>query len=176
MRVALVFVLALLVAGCGFHLRQQAALPFSTLYVDGNPNSGFVNALKRSIEYGSSTRLVDNPKEAEAVLQIVAENRQKIILSVSGGGQVQEYTLNYQVVYQVRGAKSGILVPRGEISLRRDISVNPSEVLAKQAEEALLYRDMQNDAVQQILRRLRVVKMNGTHEPAPGTAAPASGG
>jgi LPS-assembly lipoprotein len=30
--------------------------------------------------------------------------------------------------------------------------------LSKEAEEALLYRDMQTDAVQQLVRRLQVVK------------------
>ena len=41
-----------------------------------------------------------------------------------------------------------------EISQQRDISFNESAVLAKEAEEGLMYRDMQSDIVQQLLRRL----------------------
>ena len=42
--------------------------------------------------------------------------------------------------------------------LKRDISFNDAEVLAKEAEEALLYRDMQLDAVQQLVRRLQAAR------------------
>jgi LPS-assembly lipoprotein len=45
------------------------------------------------------------------------------------------------------------------ISLKRNLSFKENEVLAKEAEEALLYRDMQSELVQQIMRRLAVVKM-----------------
>ena len=41
---------------------------------------------------------------------------------------------------------------------QRDISINDSQVLAKQSEESLLYRDMQTDLVQQLLRRIAAVR------------------
>jgi len=50
------------------------------------------------------------------------------------------------------------LVAPGEIFLRRDMTYDDTEVLAKESEEALLYRDMKTDAVQQMLRRLSVAK------------------
>jgi len=50
------------------------------------------------------------------------------------------------------------LIAPTEIVQQRDISFNESAVLAKEAEEALLYRDMQTDIVQQLLRRLAAVK------------------
>jgi LPS-assembly lipoprotein len=52
------------------------------------------------------------------------------------------------------------IIPVTEIALVRDFSFNDSEALSKEAEEALLFRDMQSDAVQQLLRRLQVVKLN----------------
>ena len=50
------------------------------------------------------------------------------------------------------------LIPETELLQQRDISFNESAVLAKEAEEALLYRDMQTDIVQQLMRRLAAVK------------------
>ncbi|MBI4742843.1 MAG: hypothetical protein HY777_15135, partial [Betaproteobacteria bacterium] len=50
------------------------------------------------------------------------------------------------------------LVPPGEIELSRDLSYDDSNVLAKEQEEVLLWRDMQNDMVQQLMRRLVAVK------------------
>lgn len=159
MRIFFVAILSLALAGCGFHLRGQVTLPFDTLYVDGNVNSPFVNELKRAVQSGSHTQVVDNPSEAQAVLHVLGEARQKTILSLSSGGRVREFLLNYTVNYQLSDNKSKELLPSGAVSLKRDISFNDTEVLAKESEEALLYRDMQSDAVQQIIRRLRVAKL-----------------
>jgi len=42
--------------------------------------------------------------------------------------------------------------------LSRDVTFNDTEILAKEAEEQLLFRDMQADMVQQIIRRLAAAK------------------
>ena len=159
MRIILVMLLGLLLTACGFHLRAQATLPFETLYVEGNGNSTFVNELKRAVQSGSSTKLVENPGEAQAVLQVMGETRRKDILSLSGGGRVREYQLIYQITYRLHDGKGKNLVPATEISLKRDVSFNDAQLLAKESEEVLLYKDMQSDAVQQIFRRLRVAKI-----------------
>jgi LPS-assembly lipoprotein len=54
--------------------------------------------------------------------------------------------------------KGQILVPSNEIALTRDISFNDSNILAKDLEEGLLWRDMNNDLVNQIMRRLSIIK------------------
>ncbi len=53
----------------------------------------------------------------------------------------------------MRDSKNLELLSPTQITLKRDISYNEQFVLAKESEEALLYRDMQSDLVQQILRR-----------------------
>jgi LPS-assembly lipoprotein len=40
------------------------------------------------------------------------------------------------------------------VQLTRDVTYNDTDVLAKENEEQLLYRDMQADMVQQLMRRL----------------------
>jgi LPS-assembly lipoprotein len=71
---------------------------------------------------------------------------------------VREYTLFYKFRFKVRDNNGKPLLEPTEIVLKRDISFNESAVLAKESEEALLYRDMQSDLVQQILRRLSALK------------------
>jgi len=159
-RILFVAILSLLIGACGFHLRGDVTLPFETLYVEGDANSAFVSQLKRAILSGSSTRLVDNPSEAQAVLQVLGETRQKVILSLSGGGRVREFQLNYNVSYRLLNGKNKELAQPGEIALKRDVSFNDTQLLAKESEEALLYRDMQSDAVQQIMRRLQAAKLS----------------
>lgn len=153
-RVGIVGVLLSLLAACGFQLRGEAALPFESLYVDGDRNSGFVSELRRAVVSGTSTRLVNSPQEAQGILQVLGETREKVILSLSGGGKVREFQLNYRVSFRVRNQQGQELIAPSTIALKRDITFNDTEVLAKESEEALLYRDMQSDAVQQVLRRL----------------------
>jgi LPS-assembly lipoprotein len=155
-RVLLVLAAATL-AGCGFHLRGAVELPFPTLYVNVSNVSQFGNELKRALR-ASDVHLTDTAKEAAATLSILSELRERHILSLGGQGRVREYELRYRVAYQVTNAK-GVIAPPTEIVLRRDISFNDAEVLGKEAEEALLYRDMQLDAVQQLLRRLEAIKV-----------------
>ena len=106
-----------------------------------------------------NARLVDSPANADATLIIMSEIREKQILSLGGQGRVREYQLRYRVGYQVTDGKATTLIAPTEIVLKRDISFNDSEVLAKEAEEANLYRDMQTDAVNQLVRRLQAAKL-----------------
>ena len=151
----------LLLTACGFHPRGAATLPFETLYVDAPGSSLFATQLKRVIGFRSNTRITQNPAEADATLQVLNELREKEILSLSAGGRVRELQLRYRVQYQVFDRSKTLIAPPGEIVLRRDYSFNDQAQLSKESEEALLYRDMQNDAVQQLVRRLQAASKAG---------------
>src|SRR5262245_48056180 len=144
----------LILAGCGFQLRGTATLPFDTLYMPPVSSQGVALDLKRNIQSGTKTVLVDDPKKADALLEFTQELRQKVILSLAGTGRVREYQLRYIVGFRVHDGKGGEFVPVSTVQLTRDVTFNDSDVLAKESEEALLYRDMQNDMVQQLMRRL----------------------
>ena len=152
-KIALTPFLLLALAGCGFQLRGTASVPFDSVYVPG-ATGGIALDLKRSIQAGTHAKVVDDPKQAQAILQFLQEQRQKVILSLSGTGRVREYRLVYHVVFRVHDGKGGDFVPPSTIDLSRDISFNDSDVLAKESEESLLIRDMQADMVSQIMRRL----------------------
>jgi LPS-assembly lipoprotein len=144
---------ALVLAACGFHLRGRTGLPFESIYVPAS--SPLSVELKRNLSAAAkSTRVVNDAKEAQAVLEFTGESREKIILSFDTAGRVREYQLRYTVGFRVTDAKGQVYVPTSQIRLTRDISFNDAQVLAKEAEEAQLYRDMQSDMVQQLLRRI----------------------
>jgi LPS-assembly lipoprotein len=150
---------ALLLPGCGFHLRGEAKLPFDSLYVQAAPTSLFATKLRRAISAGSQTRVTDNSKDAQATLQILSELPQKVILSLSGAGRVSEFRLLYRVSYRLTDSKGIERIPTTEIVLQRDFAFNDAAVLSKESEEALLYRDMETDAVHQLVRRLQAAKL-----------------
>ena len=153
MRAALTFLFVLVLAGCGFQLRGTADLPFDTLYIS-NTTGGIALDLKRNIQSGTRTAVVDDPKKADAVLEFTQETREKHILSLAATGRVREFQLRYRVAFRVHDGKGGEFLPTTALLLTRDITFNDTDVLAKETEEQQLYRDMQFDMVQQIMRRI----------------------
>jgi LPS-assembly lipoprotein len=145
--------------GCGFRLAGQATLPFETLYVPTGDYSSFGAEFRRYLESGSKTRLTDRPEQAQAVLEILSERRDMVILSLSSAGRVSEYLLRYRVSFRLTDNAKRELIPASEIALQRDMTYNDADVLGKENEQELLYRDMKNDAVLQLARRLAAARL-----------------
>lgn len=145
--------LAVAIAGCGFHLRGTADMPFDTVYVPG-ATGGIALGLARNLRAGSNVKVVDDAKQAEAILEFSGETRAKEILSLTGAGRVREFRLRYRVGFRVHDGKGNDYVPQNTLELTREVTYNDADVLAKESEEELLFRDMQADMVQQIMRRL----------------------
>lgn len=145
---------AALMSGCGFRLRGPQPLAFATLHVGVNEFSELGADLRRRVATSGTTTVVENPAEAEASLQIIANEQTREILSLTGGGKVREYQLGQRIRFRLVDKEGKELIPPTNIAARREYTFNDEEVLGKQQEEALLYRDMQADLVQQLMRRL----------------------
>ena len=146
--------LAATLGGCGFQLRGSANLPWETLFVELPPNNALGAELTRNLRAGTKTRIVERREDAQAILQANAESRGKTILSLNSNGAVREFRLKYQFAYRIIDKDGKDIGAPAEMLIERDYSFNDNRVLAKESEEALLYRDMQTDMVQQIMRRL----------------------
>ena len=159
LRIVLALLMAAVVAGCGFQLRgSNSNLPYKTLYI-ALPETADVRIwLQRYISATGQTKIVDSPKDAEAVFQQLQDGRIKTILSVNAQGRVTEFRLQLNYRFRLVDAKGRELVAPNEINLSRDISYSDSNILAKDLEEGLLWRDMNNDLVNQIVRRLSLIK------------------
>ena len=158
-RIVFTLLLAAVIAGCGFQLRgSNSNLPYKTLYI-ALPETADVRIwLQRYIGATGQTKIVDNATDAEAVFQQLQDSRIKTILSVNAQGRVTEYRLQLNYRFRLVDAKGRELVAPNEINLSRDISYSDSNILAKDLEEGLLWRDMNNDLVNQIVRRLSLIK------------------
>lgn len=161
LRAGATLLLALALSACGFQLRGsngQYHMPFQSIYLGFSDTSPLGTELKRNLRGGDAVVVVTDPAKAEARFDVLSETRGKSILSLNSQGRVREYLLTYTLVFRVRDAGNAELLGATDISLKRSIAFNESQVLAKESEEALLYRDMQTDLVQQILRRLAAIK------------------
>lgn len=156
-RIAITLTAVTLLASCGFQLRGEYNVPFASVMVAAPATSQVADKIKREL-INSPTRLVSAAKDAEAQLNLTSERRDRIILSLSGAGRVREYQLKLTVQYQLVDSKGGVAIPSSEIQLQRILTYDDSQIIAKQQEEAQLYRDMEQDAAGQILRRMTAIK------------------
>ena len=164
MRRLLLVVMTLLLTACGFQLRGAYTLPFDTLHIGLSDTSELYAQLKRNIEATTQTRIVGDAKSAQAILTITGDVPVKNVLSLSSAGQVREFELVRTFSFRVHDPANRDLMPPGRIVIRRDITYSDAQVLSKESEEALLWRDIQNDLVQQLLRRLATAKAKAAEE------------
>jgi len=151
-------VLCSLLVACGFQLRGTASLPFEKMYISAPEGHPIGAELKRAIQSGNNTLVLNKSQDAEAILQIISAVNSKNILSVAGGGRVREFQLHYRTSFRLIDAKGRELIPTTKIAVSRIIPFSDSLVLAKQSEERILVREMRSDTIQQIIRRMEKVQ------------------
>ncbi len=146
--------LLLILQGCGFHLRgsQSIDLTLPILFVTGS--SELQREVERALK-GSGATLAASDAEAEAVLRLLDESRDRRVLSVNSSGKVSEYALRYSIRFTVTDRAGGALLVPQEVSLTRDFVFDQEAVLAKGDEEARLFETMRREAIQSLLRRLQ---------------------
>jgi len=152
---------ALLLSACGFQLRgsgPQPELPFKTLFVSVAETSPLGVTLRRNLDAMRNIEIVTDRKLADAALEVISEGKDKQVLSLNSQGRVREYTLLYRVNFRVVDKEGRQLLAPTDLVIRRIQSFNENQVLAKEAEEATLFREMQSDLVQQVLRRVSAIK------------------
>jgi LPS-assembly lipoprotein len=158
---AILLLLLLSLSACGFHLRghnlQGASFPFGSLYLKSTTPSPFLSDLQNSLDL-YKIKVAATAAEADLTLDIVSETSGKQIMALSGAGQVREFQLLYSVSLRAYDKQMQDWLPADEISLQRSLTYDDAQILAKEQEEAMLYRDMRADAVQQVMRRLSRAK------------------
>jgi LPS-assembly lipoprotein len=150
---------AVVLAGCGFKLRVAPTFAFQTLAVTPEKNGAVAADLIRY--FGKAVvPLASAPGTVlpQVVVDILQDVREKNVVGINASGQVREFQLKARIQFRMRTPDGRELIAPTEISQQRDISFNESAVLAKEAEEVLLFRDMQADLLQQLLRRLAAIK------------------
>jgi len=166
---ALAIATTLVTSGCGFQLRGSrtvASLPFETIHIALPTASELHAQLKRSIEATEKTRVVDDAKSAQVTLAIVGDSQAKNVLSLDTSGKVREFQLVRTLAFRLHDAAGRDWLPPGQIVMRRDMYFSDQQILAKEAEEALLWRDMQTDIAYQLLRRLSAARPPEALDPA----------
>lgn len=172
--------IAILLTGCGFHLRGAVELPESMqrTYLQGVPPDSALAAEIAAVLESSGGEVVGRLADATAILQVGQEETDRRIASVDSSGKAREYALRYSLPFT-------LLNPAGDVVLRRSVQTtrsynfDPANVLGAGTEEAVLVREMRGFAVRQMLRQVRMAAAEGLQpEAREGTPAaePAAAG
>ena len=159
-RRALLGLAATAIAGCGFKLRGAQTLPIDTLFLALPVNSALGAEIARVVRSSTNARVVTDRKQAQAVFELLGESREREVLSVNAQGRAREYQLRLLTTFRVTAPNGTELIGPTTLTARRDIAFNESELLAKESEEAVLYRDMQSDLVRQMVTRLQGIRLD----------------
>ena len=157
--------------GCGFALRKPPSYAFRTVYLVLPSGSTLRAGLTRSLEFSSGVRVLPESgdmQSADVWLEILSETREKVVAGLNAAGQVREFLLRLRMRFRLRTPRGLELIPSTELLLEREIGYAETAALAKEEEEALLYRDMRQDMQKQILRRLASVRDLNAPGQAPG--------
>lgn len=165
-------------AGCGFQLRTAPEFAFDTIVINAPQTSPLAAELRKALQQDGKVRVIAGtlapaapPAGAasaplappvvvpgQVIFDLLQEQREKVVVGLNASGQVREYQLRSRIHFRVRTPLARELIPDTELLQQRDISFSETAVLAKESEEILLYRDMQSDLVQQLMRRLGALK------------------
>lgn len=151
--------------GCGFALRGAPTFAFESLRLQGSETTPVARELQLTLEDAGvrvfSSALPSNPEgeTGEVVLTVLTDQRERSVVGQTAAGQVRELQLRTRFRFRLATARGEPLLDETELLLARDISYTETAALAKEAEEALQYRDMLRDLTQQVMRRLSAVKL-----------------
>lgn len=146
-------------AACGFELRRDSELKIHAISLQGfRSDSPMLAELRRQLGR-SQVRLEDDPQRAEIVLETKRDLRDKTVVASTSAGQVREWQLRLRFDFLLRTPGGELILPRTELRLTREMNYTETAALAKEQEEAALYRAMQSDAVAQVMRHLAAVRL-----------------
>lgn len=148
-----------LLSACGWHLRGSSSIPMNldSVYVTAEDRHGaLITELQRAL-ISNEVALAKSSTDAQYSLQLSNEKVDRRTVSVGHNALAAEYELNMSVDFRILNPAGEIIAPMITASTYRSYTFDINAVVAKAEEERLIEREMRNNLVQQILRRLHFV-------------------
>lgn len=139
---------------CGFKLRGSVSIPFKVIAITGAPSPTLRADLELIILTGSDSKVANNPKDADLILEIISEVNSREILAFNATGQVSAFRLTSRVAFMATDQNGADVVPEAEIFVTRDVDFSVSTVLSADVQIAQFTGEMRTNLALQILRRV----------------------
>jgi LPS-assembly lipoprotein len=157
-RTLLLFATVLPLTGCGFQLRQPPRLAFASIALTGfAPRSLLAAELREQL--GRQVLVLEAPDKADVVLHALEDQRDRSAVASTATAEVRELQLGVKIKFRARAPGGRELIPVTELAAGRSMSYRETAALAKEFEQAELYREMQTDVVAQVMRRLAAIAL-----------------
>ena len=155
-KASLLLMPTLLLAACGFHLRQNVALPpaMQRVHVTVNNNFQLQRDLERAL-VASGIAVEDRTSADVAELSVPVAIFSTDTLTVSGQARVTEYTVRYQVQFDVHDGAGQPMLARQRIDMQREFSYDATNTVGTTAQVDAIRSSLNDDMVQAILFRLQ---------------------
>ena len=146
----------LMIASCGFHMRGMTEISFKTISLEGKELS-FTKNLKKVLN-SNKIAIVLPSENPELRVELIGEESEKRILSLSGQGLVREYEIFYRVRYRIKTLDSDIWSQENILETRRDFTFSDSNLIGKEEEERQLNESMRNEAISSLFNQIQLIK------------------
>jgi LPS-assembly lipoprotein len=146
----------LIISSCGFHMRGMTEISFKTISLEGKELS-FIKVLKKVLNR-NKVAIVSSTENPELRIELLSEESEKRILSLSGQGLVREFEIFYRVRYRVKTIDSEIWSQENIIETRKDFTYSDSNLIGKEEEERQLNEVMRNEAITNLFNQIQLIK------------------
>jgi LPS-assembly lipoprotein len=146
----------LMITSCGFHMRGMTEISFKTISLEGKELS-FTKNLKKVLN-SNKVAIVLPSENPELRVELIGEESEKRILSLSGQGLVREYEVFYRVRYRIKTTDSETWSQENILETRRDFTYSDSNVIGKEEEERQLNESMRNEAITNLFNQIQLIK------------------
>ena len=152
-RVGLPCVAALLVAGCGFHLRTwDLGTALQAVHIDADSTVDLDRELAQAIR-SANVRLTTEAAEADVVVKLAEQRQNRRSASVTAG-RAAEYEMSLSIRFALESASGEVLTAASELTSERVARLDRDNIVGSSEEQALLVREMRADLVDRIVRVL----------------------
>ncbi len=145
----------LMITSCGFHLRGMTEISFKTVSLEGKELS-FTKNLKKTLT-SNKVAIVLPTENPELRIELLSEESEKRILSLSGQGLVREFEIFYRVRYRVKTVDSETWSQENILETRRDFTYSDSNLIGKEEEERQLNESMRNEAITNLFNQIQLI-------------------
>ena len=145
----------LMITSCGFHLRGMTEISFKTVSLEGKELS-FTKNLKKTLAI-NKVAIVLPTENPELRVELLSEESEKRILSLSGQGLVREFEIFYRVRYRVKTVDSETWSQENILETRRDFTYSDSNLIGKEEEERQLNESMRNEAITNLFNQIQLI-------------------
>ena len=149
-------IILLMITSCGFHMRGMTEISFKTISLEGKELS-FTKNLKKILN-SNKVAIVLPSENPELRVELIGEESEKRILSLSGQGLVREYEIFYRVRYRIKTTESETWSQENTLETRRDFTFSDANLIGKEEEERQLNESMRNEAISSLFNQIQLIK------------------